>query len=156
MSVDLPRVLTLVATASSGVLAGASLDQSIKQLPARHKLGPVGFARYSQAADLSNGVLWYASAGVGAASLTIAAAIVGWVNRLPSPRRELLAAAAAGAVLHSLTTLKAAPINFSQRAAAHDAARLANIFNRFERWQSIRCAFQVLTFLVLLASTVPA
>ena len=33
--------LVLAATAADGLLAGASLDQSIKQLPARHRIGAV-------------------------------------------------------------------------------------------------------------------
>jgi hypothetical protein len=35
----------------------------------------------------------------------------------------------------------------SQRAAAGDPARLAAIFDRFERWQTARATLQVLTLL---------
>jgi hypothetical protein len=48
---------------------------------------------------------------------------------------------------HSFTSTRAAPTNFSQRAAAGDAARLEVIFDRFERWQTIRAALQLLTLL---------
>jgi hypothetical protein len=34
-----PLVLLLAAAGANGLLAGASLDQSIKQLPARHRIG---------------------------------------------------------------------------------------------------------------------
>jgi len=36
--------LPLAAVVSNGLLAGASLDQSIKQLPARHRIGVTAFA----------------------------------------------------------------------------------------------------------------
>jgi NADP-dependent 3-hydroxy acid dehydrogenase YdfG len=49
-------VFLIAATATSGLLAGASLDQSSKQLPARHRIGAIAFSRYSQAADLGNGI----------------------------------------------------------------------------------------------------
>jgi len=153
MSIDAARFLVVVATGASGILAGASLDQSIKQLPARHKMGAVEFSRYSQAADLSNGVLWYAILGVGAALLTIAAAVAAWTAKIPICSGGLLSAAAALAVFHSLTTIKAAPINFSQRAAGDDAVALAKIFDRFEYWQLTRCALQTATFIILLIAT---
>ena len=39
----------------------------------------------------------------------------------------------------------AAVLNFSQRAAAGDAAQLEGIFDRFERWSRARSALQLLT-----------
>ena len=39
----------------------------------------------------------------------------------------------------------AAVVNFSQRAAAGDAAQLEGIFDRFERWSRARSALQLLT-----------
>ncbi len=58
--------------------------------------------------------------------------------------------AAVLAVLHSLVTTQAAPTNFRQRNAVGDEAALARIFNRFERWQALRAALQVLNFGALL------
>ena len=45
--------LILAATAADGLLAGASLDQSIKQLPARRRIGAVDYSAYSRASDAS-------------------------------------------------------------------------------------------------------
>jgi hypothetical protein len=53
------RGLRLAAVLANGVLVGASLDQSIKQLPARKKIGSVAYSNYSRAADLGNGVPFY-------------------------------------------------------------------------------------------------
>ena len=73
---DLTLWLLLAAVLANGLLVGASLDQTIKQLPARRRIGPVAFSEYSKAGDLSNGVAWYATLGVGAAVLTVIAAVV--------------------------------------------------------------------------------
>jgi hypothetical protein len=150
MAPDITLILILAATAATGILAGASLDQSIKQLPARHRMGMTAFSAYSRAADLGNGVVWYAAIGVGAAALTIAAAIVArWWGQAAGQAGPLELAAAL-AVLHSLVTTQAAPTNFSQRRAMSDEAALTRIFNRFERWQALRAVLQVLNFGALL------
>ena len=56
---DTTLLLLAGATALNGILAGASLDQSIKQLPSRHRIGPVAYSTYSRASDLGNGIPWY-------------------------------------------------------------------------------------------------
>lgn len=146
---DLTLWLLLAAVLANGLLVGASLDQTIKQLPARRRIGPVAFSEYSKAGDLSNGVAWYATLGVGAAVLTVIAAVVSLTD---GPSAALAAALWLAVVLtaaHSFTTTRAAPLNFSQRAAAGDAARLEVIFDRFERWSRARSALQVLTLVAV-------
>jgi hypothetical protein len=50
-------------------------------------------------------------------------------------------------VLHSLATTQAAPLNFSQRKiSANDEAALALLFDKFARWQNIRCVLQAINF----------
>ncbi len=146
MFLSLTFVLIVAATAADGLLAGASLDQSIKQLPARHKIGLVAYSEYSRASDLGPGILWYAILGVGAAVLTIAAAAAAFLEGVSSASATPLYVAAALAVGHSLVTTQAAPTNFSQRGVADDEAALARVFDRFERWQTLRAVVQVLTF----------
>ena len=142
--------LILAAAAATGLLAGASLDQAVKQLPARHRIGIEAYSAYSQAADLANGILLYGILGVGAAVLTIAAAVVTHVAALPSAVWVPADLGAVFAVLHSLTTAGAAPINFSQRRAKGDPVALSRVFNRFARWHVARTAFQLVDFGVLL------
>jgi hypothetical protein len=146
MSPDIAFVLILAATAADGLLAGASLDQSIKQLPARHKIGPMAYSEYSHASDLGPGILWYGILGLGAALLTIAAAVAAFVEGVSPASATLLYVAAGLAVLHSLVTTQAAPTNFSQRRVTKDEAALARVFDRFERWQTLRVVLQVLNF----------
>lgn len=70
------RNLVLAAVVANAITAGATLDQAIKQLPARHRIGVVAFSLYSQAGDLSRGIPWYATIGCTAAGLGLAAATV--------------------------------------------------------------------------------
>jgi hypothetical protein len=142
-------VLLGVATAVDGLLAGASVDQSIKQLPARHRIGMRAFSAYSTASDQANGLYLYPPLGVGGAVLTIAAAI--WALALHLPTWHLIPVLAAGvlSVAHSITTARAAPINWSQRTVENEEAPLAQIFLRFARWQAARAVLQVATFLVM-------
>jgi hypothetical protein len=51
------------------------LSTHLMQLPVRHKIGSKAFSIYSQASDLGNWRIWYAIIGIGAALLTILAAI---------------------------------------------------------------------------------
>jgi hypothetical protein len=138
-----------LAIVVDGLLAGASLDQSIKQLPARHRIGMRAFSTYSRASDLASGVFWYAGLGIAGAVLTLATAAWGLTLELSPGQRLPLLLAAALAIAHSLTTARAAPINWSQRAVAEDESALARVFQRFEHWQTARAVLQLATFLAL-------
>jgi hypothetical protein len=149
----MPSVLSsliALATAVDGLLAGASLDQSIKQLPARHRVGVLAFSGYSRASDQANGVAWYAALGVGGAGLTLAAALTAVVSRAPDPERRPLLLAGLLSVAHTLATARAAPINFAQRAARNDQRALERIFDSFERWQTLRASLQLATLVAML------
>ena len=140
-------VLIFAATVFIGLLSGASLDQSIKQLPARYRIGLAAYSQYSRASDLGNGILFYAILGVTAALLNIAAAIAAYMQVILSQQSNLIYIGALLAILHTLATTQAAPLNFSQRKiSADDEASLAVIFDKFARWQNIRCVLQVINF----------
>jgi hypothetical protein len=139
--------LAIGAVALIGPLTGMSLDQSVKQLPARRQIGIAAFSAYSRAADLVNGVYLYAFFGVGAALLAIAAAISAYAGGGTHSSQLPLTLSATLAVLHSLVTARAAPINFRQRHfALTDEAQLAPVLDAFARWNAIRAALQVANF----------
>src|SRR6516162_4826320 len=112
---DAARLLLIAVAAFNGVLSGASLDQSIKQLPARRRMGVIAFSAYCRAADLGNGILWYAVIGVGAALLTIVAAVSAYLRVAPASVAIPLYLAALISLLHSFTTTQAAPTLFRVR-----------------------------------------
>lgn len=135
--------MMLAALVADGLLAGLSLDKVIVQLPARRRMGVVGYAGYARSADLGHGIAFYAVVGVGGAVLTIAAfgvaaglgaagAVTGW-----------LAAAAVLSVLHSAATGRAAPVMFRIGRAEDTQAALGPLLARFARWSAVRAALQV-------------
>jgi len=99
---------------------------------------------------LGNGIVWYAIIGIGSALLTLAAAIGVFIQNRNAPYAPPIYAAAILSILHTLATTQAAPTMFSQRHHENDEAALTAIFNRFERWQTIRAMLQLLTLLALL------
>lgn len=138
---NIDLIFPVIATALNGLLSGASLDQSIKQLPARHKIGAVAFSKYAKAADLGNGILFYAILGIGAAATTIITALIF--------HSDLFVLAAFFSVLHSLTTTQAAPLYLSQKKIT-DEKKLEQMFNKFEKWQTARTILLFATFLISL------
>src|SRR5215216_1560163 len=117
---DLTFILLVLATAVNGLVAGASLDQTIKQLPARHRIGVVAYSAYSKAADLGNGLPWYVGLGIGSVLLTIGTAIAGLAQQISSDAALPVYVAAILSILHSLVTTQAAPTMFRQRNNEND------------------------------------
>jgi hypothetical protein len=83
MIINLTLILILSATIVTGLLAGASLDKAVVQLPARHRMGVIGFAAFSRANDLGNGLIAYPVLGISAALLTIIAAFAAFLQSTP-------------------------------------------------------------------------
>ena len=128
-------ILAIAATALIGPGAGMSLDQSIKQLPARHRIGIAAYSAYSRAGDQGNGLFLYPPVGIAAVLFAIAAAVSGHLSGLSGILQVPLDISALLAILHSLVTARAAPINFSQRKyALNDEENLARVLDQFERW----------------------
>jgi hypothetical protein len=149
------QILAICATALTGLLAGMSLDQSVKQLPARHRIGVSAFSAYQRAADLKNGVYLYAGFGVGSLVAALAAAVGGHLAGLSGSSMIALNATAGLSILHSIVTAFAAPTDFSQRTyALDDEAALKRVFDRFERLQALRAILQLLAFGALLWAVV--
>jgi hypothetical protein len=146
---DITFILILAATVVTGLLAGASLDKAIVQLPARHRMGVVGFAAFSRAADLGNGLIVYPILGISAALLTISAALSAFFQGTPLGQVWPLYISAILALLHSVTTARAAPNMLSLRQPTSDEAILSETLNRFARWHNLRAILQMLNFISL-------
>lgn len=141
--------LLLTALLVNGLLVGASMDQSIKQLPARHRIGVVAYSEYSKAADLGNGIVFYPLLGIGAALIAVVAAVVGILGQPSGQVLIALWVVIALTVAHSAVTSRAAPTNISQRKAAGNEELLTAVFNRFVKLQTIRVSLHFLTLLAL-------
>lgn len=141
--------VAMAALVADGLLAGLSLDKVIVQLPARRKIGVTAYAAYARAADLGNGIAFYAAVGVSAALLTIAAFAVVAARGAPGNVTGLLAVAAALSLLHSAATGRAAPAMFQVGRAGDSEAALAPLLTRFARWSAARAGLQAATFIVV-------
>ena len=135
-----------VTVIGDGLLAGARLDQSIEQLPARHRIGVRAYSTFSHASHASNGRLWLIPLGIGSAVFSVGLAL--WARTFDLPARRALPVYVAGVLgaAHMLSTVKAAMINVTQWRAGIDDIALATVLRRFERWQAVRAALQFLTF----------
>ncbi len=87
MTTELVADLLASALAVNGIATGAACDHAIKQLPARHPIGPAAYTRYVRAADLANGLFWYPPLGIGVALITLAAVVAGLTNDPAAPSR---------------------------------------------------------------------
>ena len=139
----------VAATALTGLLCGASLDQSIKQLPARHVIGSVAYSAYAKAADLKNGVLWYAILGIGAFLTSIFTAILTW-KYYPNENYSIpLYLGGIFAIFHTICTSQAAPLYHKQKKIQVED-ELKKLFKKFESIQTFRSILILLNLLSLL------
>jgi hypothetical protein len=149
MTFNLTFSLILAATVLTGLLAGISLDKAIVQLPARHRMGVIGFAAFSRANDLGAGLIVYPVLGIGAALLTIIAALAVFFQGVPLADAWPLHTSALLALLHSVATARAAPNMLRLRQPADDEALLTETLDRFAKWHNLRAVLQLLNFLML-------
>jgi hypothetical protein len=133
----------------NGLLAGASLDQSIEQLPARHRIGVQAYLAYSRRSHMANGRFWLIPLGIIGPVLSLAAAIWGFARNLPAQQSLPVFFAAGLAVASILSTLRAGSINWAltpwqpaPQKVADDVPALTRILQRFERWQAVRATVQ--------------
>jgi hypothetical protein len=141
--------VAMAALVADGTLAGLSLDMVIVQLPARRRIGVTACAACARAADLGNGVAFYAAVGGGAAALTLAAFAVAAALGAPAAVTGLLAAAAGLSLLHSAATGRAAPTHGPDRPGRRHRCGPAPLLARFARWSAARAAVQTATLIAV-------
>ena len=138
--------LVIAAVVVSSMVAAASLDLSIKQLPARRRIGALAYSDFSLMANARTGLFWYVPLPFAWVVTATAAAVVGWGDHPNEQRALALAAVVVGVTAHLLVTGEfAAPTLLSQGRAAGDQRALDRIFDRFERWHTVRVFVDVAT-----------
>jgi hypothetical protein len=134
----------IAAIAVAGIGAGATLDQTIKQLPARHRIGVLAYSAYSQAADGVNGRFWYLPLGVIWLILILVSALIGWFSQPTASQTVALGQTVAGLVAHGFVTGRfAVPLLLSQSKYAGDEPALRQLFDRFAYWNLIRAFIDI-------------
>ncbi len=151
-----PRRFTLLLIATVGFEAfrfGAGTFRVLLDLPARHRIGPVAFAAFSRATDLSfTGIVIYVVYGFGGALLTGATWFVAVRVAAPSVVRRLAAIASIASVSVLAATTQAAPLMFRVGAAPDDPAALADLLDRFSAWTNLRIVCADLSFFCVLSA----
>jgi hypothetical protein len=144
--VDTTVILVVATTALSGIAAGTSLDVSLRQLPARHRIGVLAYSAYSRATDLGTAVFWYISVGVSALLFALATALVASLQRTPMAHLFPIMLFACLWIVHLLITLIWAVPTLSLQRQVTDEPQLTIMFTRFERLQTVRVVIDVLIF----------
>jgi hypothetical protein len=142
--------LIIIATVLNGGLAGGSLEGSLVKLPARRRIGVVAYATFARGNDLGNGLVVYPIWAVSAALFTFIATIVAYVEHQSLELLLPLTIASLTSICYFLATSQAAPVMLSLSHIPDDEAILTAKLDKFERWQAVRAAFQVLTFFILI------
>lgn len=140
------RDLLIAATGFSGLLAGASADRYLVQVPAWRRLDVMTWAEHIRHADLGNGRFWYPLLAFGATGLSIAAAIGVAQGSLSAVRLAgPVYLAALLSFLGLATTVLAAP-NLLRLRRPKDRATTEASFRAFHGWGLLRAALQILAF----------
>jgi hypothetical protein len=145
VSLTLTSGLLIGATVLGGLLAGSNFDRALLAMPAWRRLGPTAWTDFSRHADLGNGLILYPVEAIGAALLTIAAAISIHFDDAPALATWILNVAVVLAIGGLLLTVKAAPIMLGIRETT-DPDKLRRAFDGFHYWGNLRAICQVLAF----------
>ncbi len=144
-------VLVTITTIVDAILAGAVLDYSIKQLPARRIIGIVAYKKYFAASDFGNGRFWYIPLGISAYVLNVIVAILSYVQNGFGSSTTLFSVGAACALVHAFGTSQAVPAGLRfLRIKDEDEAMLNSSFDRFARWVIFRGVFGAPMFVAML------
>jgi hypothetical protein len=143
--------LLIVTVAFEGLRAGAGTFRMILDLPARAQIGPVAFAEFSRATDLSAaGIVFYSVYGVGGFLLTLATFVAAMVVKSPALVRLLTGVAALSSALILVLTTTAAPLMFAIGETPNDPISLTVLIEPFVFWTNIRIALADLSFFAVL------
>lgn len=146
-------LMLAVSTAFEGLRAGAGTFRALIDLPARSRIGPVAFAEFSRATDLSMaGIVFYVMFGFGGAILTGATWLI--ARRRAEARfiRRLTALAFINCLLVLLMTTQAAPLMRRVGSSPNDPALLAGLLDRFTIWTDLRILCVDLSFLCMVGA----
>jgi len=146
MTTATARILLLLASVLSGLLAGASADRYLVQVPAWRRMDVMSWAEYSRHADLGNGRFWYPALAFGATGLSLAIAVAVYSHALVVKGLALpLYLAATTSALGLGFTVLAAP-NLLRLRHHTDRDTTHRSFRRFHFWGLPRAILQITSF----------
>jgi hypothetical protein len=141
------------ATVFEGLRAGAGTFRILLDLPARVRLGPIAFAEFSRATDLSmTGVAFYVLFGFGGAVVTSLTWLIAVRSGAPRRIRRLLAVATISSLLILVMTAQAAPLMWQIGSSPPDPVLIGNLLDRFTIWTVLRVVCADVSFLAVLSA----
>jgi hypothetical protein len=141
------RPLLLATVLFEGLRAGAGTFRMILDLPARMAIGPVAFAEFSRATDLSPiGVWFYVLYGVGGLVLTGATWFAAWRSRASGNVVWLLGLSCLCSILIIVLTAFAAPLMWSVGASPADPLIVGPLLDGFATLTNFRIGLADLSF----------
>ena len=142
-------ILLAIDLVINGLFAGMCFDVATVKLPTRKRIGALAYAHFARNNDLGNGLKVYPYFFILSALLSLATALVAYLNDQPEAVVIPLLIAAFTSLGCVFSTSKAAPIMWSLRNTPDEEALLTEKLNRFAYWHSWRTTFQVATFLFI-------
>jgi hypothetical protein len=146
MTTQTAHAVLILATGFGGLLAGASADRYLVQVPGWRHLDVMTWAEHSRHADLGNGRFWYPVLAFAATGFSIAAAFAVRHHVLVADGLQVPVYLTAAFELLGLSiTMLAAP-NLIRLRRPQDLATTERSFRLFHRWGLLRAAFQISAF----------
>jgi hypothetical protein len=143
------NTLLLFTTFIHGLMAGMCLDVALVKLPTRHRIGVIPYANFARGNDLGNGIVVYPIVAISGALLLFATTIIGYFQEQPTDILYPLYISTFSTILAFAGTAKAAPVMLSLKNAPNDEGLLKQKLNTFERWNTFRSIFQIISFIAL-------
>jgi hypothetical protein len=148
MASSVTKGLAVGAVLFGGILAGATANRALVQLPAWERVGVVAWANFTRAENLGTGFVFYPVIGLAALLLTAAVAIAFRFDRAARGSRGLpIYSAVVLAIVWAVVTRGVlVPAMSSLRTAGDNASELQRIFLTVARWSGVNDLLHVLTF----------
>lgn len=150
----LTRFCVVVTNILGGLIAGASVNRYVVEVPAWRHLSVQQWANYSRYADLGNGFYLYPTLGIGLVIFSVIAAVAYFLDSKPEDAKWPIYLTALLAIIGIGLTRLAAPVMLSLRTSGNEPKVLMHAFNSFHYWGSFRAAAQILAFFTSVWGTV--
>jgi hypothetical protein len=143
MTLDASTASLIAMISVTAILAGAGLDLTFKQFPARYRIGANAYAEYMRAADLKNGVPWYAGMAALVLASTVCSLVFGFRDDPGTQATVALALIAFFTVWWIVGTVIAKPNFESVKTAGVDEDKLMAMISRTAHVHAVRMLGQL-------------
>jgi hypothetical protein len=144
--IAITRFLIVIACLMGGALAGGDVYRYIIEVPAWRHLNIDSWQKYSEHADLGNGLVLFPIEAIGSAIPLIVASIIFLRNSTFKFSTWLLHLSTLFALIGLVFTFFAAPLMLNLPNIHDNDALIQETFNKFHFWGTLRAVAQLLSF----------